>query len=131
MTVFGVGQDLVKSYDNLFAHLEPIFVPQKSVTAAILSPSSSEIRRPRKFLSLEQQDEYTSMVRLLLPRLQTTASVRSATGINDLIDSGALQVKVATSICVSAQDIHADGRSSSAENGGSSAFVQLLQVVLC
>lgn len=106
MTAFGIGQDLAKSYDNLYGHLEPHFLPREIVTGEMLSPSNmlrseksskasgdvSPTKPKRKYLSLEKQDECMSLVRCLLPRLQSTAAVRSAAGINDLIESGALQV---------------------------------------
>ena len=106
MTVFGIGEDFSQAYDNLVGHLEPHFLPRRIVAGEMLSPSRtlqskksskapedlSPTKPKRKYLSLEKQDECMSLVRCLLPRLQSTAGVRSAAGINALIESGALQV---------------------------------------
>ena len=69
----GVGTAYALAHD---AHIVPPQAPQGSV----------EMR-----LSLGQQDRLMMQARCLLPHLQVTAAVRSAAGVSDLVESGALQ----------------------------------------
>lgn len=73
----GVGTTYARAHD---AHIETPRTPH----------GSAEMR-----LSLGQQDRLMTQARCLLPHLQVTAGVRSAAGVSDLVESGALQRIVA------------------------------------